>query len=309
MNPDNLPPWGVMEESNAQRLKAKLIPPAFRRPDGSTATEAEWIQWRAGLVNELHRLLWPKYDAAQSKWTRSPDMELMKADFRLLAELWPELEKPVEGLGTSAVKHRYFFDEEDGEKGPGFSYELYDPGLARLFRDDFQAILFDGERRRIGSLHFQLKAIFQRPRAYQVAFIQKRTDFSCLWAQTGNTPSFISGHCVQAALAGASAFALFGSLIDAASVDVLKQFTVDVGDRRVFAGVHYPSDNLGSWLTSLAILPYVFDAQVLAAVRAFLWDAITKSCVFKKIEQYKGDNGSSPYKQAVDAITALGQAH
>jgi hypothetical protein len=83
----------------------------------------------------------------------------------------------------------------------------------------------------------------------------------------------------------------------------LQQFTVDIGDRRVFAGVHYPSDNLSSWYTALKLLPHVIDPSALASVRKFLWEAISlKSIVFAEIMRHINSHDRSPYRAAVAAI-------
>jgi hypothetical protein len=253
-------------------------------------------------------MLWPTFDAERLRWTRPPSDALMQADFQLLEDLHGELNNPVNGLGDSPTNHWTFFSEEDNENIIfGAHYERYDPGLPQYLREHFTDILWNGCDRKIGSLHYQLKSRFQRPRAYQVAVLSRRLKYRCLWAKTGGTPSFVSGHCLQGSLAGCSAYLLFGRSVDSVSVEVLKQFTVDIGDRRVFAGVHYPSDNLSSWYTALMLLPHVVDDTDLAFVRGFLWDAIgKKSIVFAAIQKHIDANrGNSPYEKAVDAIRAI----
>jgi hypothetical protein len=64
----------------------------------------------------------------------------------------------------------------------------------------------------------------------------------------------ISGHCLEGCLAGA--WLAWCLQFDSQGLDhldwrrvhkALQQWSVDIGDRRVMAQVHYPSDNIGSW--------------------------------------------------------------
>jgi PAP2 superfamily len=302
-----LPPWGVMEEylQGQMRNSDRVIPPAWRLPDGSKPNAGQLEHWRAGLIAELAGLLWPTFDPTTLEWSATPNERLIQVDFELLNVLKDKLDRPI-GEGTYYT-HRMLFKEEDNEsKGFGLNYERYDAALPAYLRDSLPNILLNGFDRKLGSLHYQLKQAFQRPRAYQVAAI-RGWEYSGMWAKTGGTPSFISGHCLEGAIAGCSAFALFGMTVDSVSVDILQQFCVDIGDRRVFAGVHYPSDNLGSWITALHLLPYVFDASVEQEVRAFLWGAIdSKSMVFAAIKDHIARDESSPYVPAVSRLRELG---
>jgi hypothetical protein len=302
MNTNDLPPWGVMEELIEHLAATRLIPEAWRDRYGQPPTAHAWVHWRDNLADQLSRVLWPKYDTTLGKWTSPPSAALLDADFALLKEVHGQLDQPVRGIGPAPVNHRVFFEEEDEAAGFGAHYERYDPTIPQYILPDFTLMLWNGINHRIGTLHYQLKAQFQRPRAYQVAYIQKR-DFHCLWADSGGTPSFISGHCAQSALAGCSAFSQLHTTVDAVSIDVLKQFAVDIGDRRVFAGVHYPSDNLGSWITVFHLLPHVFEPAILRPVAQFLWDAITrKSIVFAAIKNHLDTYSDSPYAAAVTLL-------
>jgi hypothetical protein len=61
----------------------------------------------------------------------------------------------------------------------------------------------------------------------------------------------------------------------------LGQFGVDIGDRRVFAGVHYPSDNMASWIMALRLVKEEVPDQ---RVFRFLANAITtRSLVYQML--------------------------
>jgi hypothetical protein len=302
-----LPPWGQMDALVLNLMRSRPIPEAWRSMTAGS-TEQQWQLWRDSLIRDLESVLWPTFDPGRGTWSRPPDPALMDADFELLESLESRLDEPIRGRAAAETKHRVLFDEEDDDYLLfGHKYDRYDPGLPPYLRDGLTHILWNGYDRKLGSVHLQLKQVFQRPRPYQVAFIQNR-NFEHLRSRVAATPSLVSGHCLQGCLAGVSAHVLFGAAVDFASVAVLRQFTVDIGDRRVFAGVHYPSDNLASWYTALKLLPHVVDRSMLSSARSFLWDAISsQSIVYQAIRAHVDADPKSPYKAAVVAIEAAAQ--
>jgi hypothetical protein len=304
VNTEALPPWGRMEERIEKELKKRPIPEAWCSSSGGSLKD-DFTKWRDTLINELAELLWPTYEEEKHCWSRPPPLDLLEADFALLDELHPCLNQPVNGVGTPPTTHRVFFDEEDDvTKIFGLQYERYDPALPQYLRagTTFTDILWYGCDRKLASLTYQLKGRFQRPRAFQTALLLGRK-YNYVWAATGGTPSMVSGHCLQGSLAGSSAFVLFGRDVDLVSVEILKQFTVDIGDRRVFAGVHYPSDNLSSWYTALNLLPHVLDESQVRSTREFLWGAISKkSIVYRAIRNHAEINADSPYWPCIRAL-------
>lgn len=306
-NAQQLPPWGLMDALVQGIMRSRPIPEAWR-PIATGNTEEQWPRWRDSLIRDLESMLWPTYEPTQGTWSCPPDPALIDADFELMESLKNQLDEPILGRAAVETKHRVFFDEEDDDYLLfGHKYERYDPGLPPYLREALTHILWNGYDRKLGSLHLELKQVFQRPRPYQVAFIQKR-NFEHQRSKLAATPSLVSGHCLQGSLAGVSAYVLFGASIDFTSVEVLRQFTVDIGDRRVFAGVHYPSDNLSSWYTALKLLPHVVDHSVLSSARSFLWEAISsQSIVYRAIRAHVDTDPKSPYKEAVAAIEAAAQ--
>jgi hypothetical protein len=310
-----LPPWGALSTTITVFTGFHPIPHDWNVTQSTLPANIAFQNWLNAVTADLERLLWPTYDVPTQTWSRMPEPKLINADFELLGNLHKHLAARIKGHGTcfeegSTVPkpciHRIFFNEEDDEQ-LGLMYERYDPDLPERWCTALPGLISDGIELKVGSVHYQLKAQFQRPRAYQVAMVQQR-NFEYLWAKSGGTPSFVSGHCLQGCLGGCAAFAQMGSSISAASVDVFKQFTVDIGDRRVFGGVHYPSDNLGSWYTALRLVPHVFEASAVQPVFEFLYDAITKkSDVYAAVLAHVKANPGSPYAQAVEAIEHLGQ--
>lgn len=314
MSPLALPPWGVMSTSIQWSMGNHPYPAEWMPSAPPPVAKAAWDKWRAEVVAELAALLWPTYNTTTGEWSRDPDPKLIEIDFTLMAELHDQLAERVKGHGDCSgtienkrkCSHRKFFDEEDVGLF-GANYERYDPDAPADWRANLGQMLISGMGAKVGSLHYQLKQEFQRPRAHQVAFLQKRR-FEYLWAASGGSPSFVSGHCLQASLGCCDVFARSRGSLSGASIELFQQFTVDIGDRRVFGGVHYPSDNLGSWYTALQLIPHVFADSVARDVQRFLYEAIkTKSDVYRAIVGAGGARAGSPYYEAVAAIEKMGR--
>jgi len=302
-----LPPWGQMDDA----LWADIMPPIpfdWRLKDGVEPSRKDWCEWLKTIAEGIGLLVWPVY--APGAWTDATVGRMLDADFELLAQLRHYIGFPIEGVNPTIVQHWDFFDDEDDRTiAFGTGYERYDPTLPSEVVKCLPNVLTTGIVDKVGSLDLQLKIIFQRPRAYQVAFLQAREGFTYQSAATANSPSLVSGHCLQGSLAGCTAYATFvrSASLGATSAKVLQQFTVDVGDRRVFAGVHYPSDNLASWFTALNLVPRVFDEEVAPDIKAFLWEAInSRSIVFDAIKKHIVANpGTSPYEKVVEVMRAI----
>jgi hypothetical protein len=72
----------------------------------------------------------------------------------------------------------------------------------------------------------------------------------------------------------------------------MQQYTADIGDRRVFAGVHYPSDNISSWFCALRMCDNMYS-EVGEVAKVFMRGALAKSAVFAAIvDDIRKDPGS-----------------
>ena len=310
-----LPPWGQMDGTLEESRTDAVIPIDWKPADGSPPTRRQWDKFIVELTTCIGSTLWPPYTPGDtSAWSTPAVAKLFEADFKLLHDLRFNLGMPIKSYyPTKFVHHDFFKEEDDAAIEFGTGYERYDPTLAPTVLKSFTTVLIAGMADKVGTLDLQLKYVFQRPRAHQVAVIQNRSDFEYLQGRTANTPSLVGGHCLQSTIAGCTAYVAFIEDLDKGhprSVRTLEHFTVDVGDRRVFAGLHYPSDNLSSWYTALTLVPRVFPKlrdRVLA--KEFLWEAISRrSEVFKAIKAYKDSQGNSPYTAMLQEIERLGAA-
>jgi membrane-associated phospholipid phosphatase len=274
-------------------------------------SHTNWLVWRAETVALLNQLLWPSWDAVNQTW-QSPNqaqmLALTMADLSLLRkiQLLNLLERQPQTPVSNPNIHpqiTYFIDEDRGDFAE--NYAGYDTTLdvARL-----QFIQQNADRLwlpKLGDASLQFKYILQRPRPYQVAFLlgKQLTPRLAFTSMTGSLPS---GHALEGCLVAMAVFDHWLTTSAAFTLDqitALAQWGVDVGDRRVLAGVHFPSDNLASWLITLRLADKVFANP---AIPALIAKAITtQSAVFKLIST-RNDPAHQP---ALDAINTLAASY
>jgi len=287
-------------------------------PDAWDPKGTPWRAWREGISDLLSHVLWPRY-VKGAGWVGPADKfkhDLTLADFDLFQILRPLLGGDETLPNGKTVPQRKLFvleDEADAKDDSGAivlnrsidaSLRLY---LADVLEPSaIEAVLSDylpGLGRTAGNVDLEVKRDMQRPRAYQMAFLLGRDEFTHNHAKSAVTPAMISGHCVEAMMGGVTAwYALERMSPDnkARGQEALARHTVDVGDRRVFGGVHYPSDNISSWLTGLLMCTHVCPDDT---GRDWLWQAITRhSRVYSEIaKRAKG----SPYELSMDLLEHL----
>jgi hypothetical protein len=304
-----LPPWGQLDQELIDQVRAFEIPADWQPLDGSPRDPPGWQRWlNKALVAPLDQLLWPEYQPGSSRWGTPEIRALNLADFLLMDNLRHRLRAPIDAMSPTTLTHSHLFEEEDGDIGLGAAYDRYDPTLPAADREKMRDLMYDGIGDKAGTVSTQLKQRFQRPRAYQVALLYGNTvQFTHRVALSAATPSLVSGHCLQGAMAICNVYAVFRQTLSTKSVGVLMHYAVDIGDRRVFAGVHYPSDNLSSWFTALTLIPHVFTPTDAPAVGKFLWEAIrTRSHVYREVARYAATN--SPYGPVLGALELLGKS-
>jgi hypothetical protein len=208
-------------------------------------------------------------------------------------------------------------DEDDPRNETGASLDdrsldktlrLYLSGIADAGAVEYLAKnLLKGLGGKSGSVDLQLKRFFQRPRAYQMAYLMGEDWFTHNHAKSAVSPALISGHCFQGSLGGVAVFYNSKTLnpsLPAAAQTALERHTVDIGDRRVFAGVHYPSDNISSWITALLIAPLVCPDN---AGGAWLWQSIeTHSMVYRALSVAVAAESNSPFAESMRVLRHIG---
>lgn len=317
-----LPPYGFMHKDHFDGLDMEAPPPAWTIPPEAASIDrkAEWAIWRQSVLEEIAEVLWPLFDLDTHSWmgkSASQMRSLTEADLDLLAHMNGLAQPPLSRLprhklrGWDCPDNLTIFTTEDGRPEPskrfGEEYILYDRSNAIKEMLPAMRMLFSqGNRRKVGSVSLQFKLRFQRPRPYQASLVLGRKEHVHLTAIRGDTPSMQSGHCLQGLLSVGNIMERF--LSESASLgddnwEALKQWAVDIGDRRVMAGVHYPSDNIGSWILVMRLADRVFtDPQV----KQKLWSAIERqSLIYEQIQESSASAGV--YKEAL-ALLAKAKA-
>jgi hypothetical protein len=238
---------------------------------------------------------------------------LTRDDFTLLAELQLTFDKMVTlpALGrTVGVRHADAFVTEDGHDsarpfGPFEEFRHYALVLPAVMTEQFGRLFLDGMRVKVGALSQELKARFHRPRPYQMAAMLPIADFNYALGYTATHSSLIGGHCLQGLLAGAHVDAVWrGEPLYSKSVQrAVEQYATDFGDRRVLAGVHYPSDTYITWLYCFRLLPYVMKPESVPFARAFLVNSIRTSRLWSIVSSRRDDTALSPvYRQLLSDV-------
>ena len=285
------PPWGWMPQDFLDDLAGMADPPpSFRNLDGTSMDRAQWQAWLEGLADELAGFLWPRYDPQGfgDRWSGVTALcePLTRADLQAMPELVQWRDKTVSSI--SAATHEQLFRAEDHAPPSAATLLHYMPNPPEFLMQDFDGPLRAGGRM-ADSVSLQLKHRMQRPRPYQMALVlAPSTPFRYLVANSATTPSLVSGHCIQASAALVHLVMHHEKqrrrALGVETLSALQQLLMDNGDRRVFAGVHYPSDNLSSWFCVFRMIPHCYfddagDAaetqRLQQRARDVLWGAIT----------------------------------
>ncbi len=282
-----------------------------------------WAQWRDGVSTLLAQTLWPRWEP-KTGWVgaAAADMHaLTLADFELFHSLRPQMQGDEVLPGGALIAQIKLFQLEDeaDAKDPATDEVKVDRSLDASLRLYLAGVVdqatlntivegyLTGLGRKSGNVDLEIKRDMQRPRPYQIAFMLGEERFAHNYAKSAVTPSMISGHCVEAMMGGVAAWYALetGGLLAAHPTlgEALARHTVDAGDRRVFGGVHYPSDNISSWLTGLLMSPQVCPD---GRGGAWLWDSIQRhSRVYKALATQARTPGS-PYAPPMALLAHLG---
>ena len=196
--------------------------------------DAEFVEWTT-LLSELlpARTTQAVRDLVNSELAILRQMEAHRSTFVTYLNSWP---------GQS---HSDVFRYEDVQ--PGWITDF--PGQLGVSITDAERALLFGAVQFCGYVVLRLKDTFQRARPYQTAKILDQPN-NLLIATSATTPSFPSGHAIQSMcmIAQTHEILIARNLAsyDANAKRALLRYGYDIGDRRVIAGVHYPTDNYAS---------------------------------------------------------------
>lgn len=261
----------------------------------------DWSNFKNEYISLIADHIWPRYHQDTNEWSGDATnfcVELTERELLVMIDEFqcaraesgehvPMLRQfpkyPHSESRDFYFDHKFHFQAEDGvnflernqhkpaptqnkieaSRLQGSNFISYLPGLdIDKFHNEFY-------KDRINKLEglFDFKNIFQRPRPLQTAMIFSiqnfETHIGLRGKHTGMTPSLISGHCLQGILQSCKVLEIWinEKTVTNEKVEALKQYAVDYGDRRVYAGVHYPSDNISSWILALKLIPHIFRHQ------------------------------------------------
>jgi hypothetical protein len=270
-----VPPYGVMW-SDFERHGQQLDEAPARWCGGA----ASYKPWVTGMIDTLAASFWPRY---QDGWVGDTSnlWPLLELELELVDRLQSRF-LDVPALDGPAPTHAMLFREED--EGNFARTLLACCGSLLPLQKELTRVAEAAAPERLHVMDLHLKHPFQRPRPYQAARLLGRTlrHEYALWAFT---PALVSGHALEGALVGACVYewllANHPGSAHAAEAD-LQQWCMDVGDRRVMAGVHYPTDGAASYVALLSAAPHLFAGD---PPRRFLADALRhRSRSYKLLE-------------------------
>lgn len=275
-------------------------PARFANADGTPASAAQWIAWVDAMADDLASFLWPRFVSGGWQGKAKSHMEtLTREDLRLMGPMFDLLDQSPPGV---TPKHDAFFTIEDARPPNAAGFLHYAPLVPRRWLLHFDRLLLEGGRELAHPVSINLKRRMQRPRAYQSAMMLAPGDaFRYRAASSATSAAMVSGHCLQGVMALVNVVLgledLAGAPLDPPLLGLMQQYFIDTGDRRVFAGVHYPTDNLSSWYVALHLCCHVFETdEKKARAREVLWDAIShKSTVYLALERAVAGDAASPF--------------
>ncbi len=279
--PEQIPPYGAMWK-DFERYGASTD----EKPKAWRGDLEHWKAWMAAMKTRIANSFWPSYSEAGIWVGDSRDLmiPLTELELDLIIRFQSQHfdRAAVPGDALSPTHARLFRDEDQGS----FHKTLFQYAPALKARETDLKKLEDEEvSAKVRVMDLQLKRPFQRPRAYQMSrlFEKPLTYYYALWAFT---PSLLSAHALHSAILGCCVFESLNQTdpaLAAAHRPAIQQWSMDIGDRRIMAGVHYPMDSMASMVVALEACEHIFAE---AETRRFLAEAVqTKSRSYQLLGQ------------------------
>lgn len=289
-----LTPFGVLNEGH----KGRLVDEGHTHPvPGWKGDQALYPSILTNWLEDTKDRIWPAWE--NGTWTgaaAATKEEAAEFELKTAVDLYHDKDGPKDilnqepvlpnGVSSQNLTHRWHYQVEDARvfgldedvpvaenvnplyiasRDIGSNFVIYDTSVDISQFDGLEG-LFWRNLKCVSPAIFNIKNILQRPRPWTAAYLLGVEGFRWEVANgithTGVHPSLLSGHCIQGVLAGCS-FAedvlKNGGSLGIVQKEALQRYMVDWGDRRVYAGVHYMSDNIGSWTLARRLVRNLFD--------------------------------------------------
>lgn len=315
MSWDRLPPYGIFPAKYSDFLPEDPMPDW--RPDLPAAERrANFETWRAGVLDVLAASVWPRFDRPTQTWSGAAEarsLELTRFELEVMVKALqgasPALDKfPTSpNMIVSPRQNRDYFEiEDDVEKPIAAHLAEYDVSLSPGELAAAEHVAKDAFSTKVPGV-FWLKGEFQRPRPWQTAMMLQVNPFRYEHAKTAVHSACYSGHCLESITFCAAIYVSWlkgGRPLPDGRRASLARFAADYGDRRVMAGVHYPSDNIASWYIAVKLLPHLFPGHE-AGVVDFVREVVRTSTIHSLIlENYASQAACAGVMKALADVFA-----
>lgn len=256
------PPYGLLHKN----FQAVVSANATRV---SPAPHTSWNDHLNGLISGIETHIWPRWNFATGTWAGALTPTYIEALTRADLNCVQNLNRNI----PDNSREWLLFIQEDrpGSRADPLAAVRQDARLPPAFINNLAINTIALKPYIAGS-----KFLFQRPRPAQMALILS-IPITVLYAESSLSPSLVSGHGLEGIAGVCNAFTATRAGLSAANTTAAKEWAVGIGDRRVFAGVHYPSDNFASWYVASQIAPFIWTTPGdAAAAKAFMWEAISQ---------------------------------
>ncbi len=313
-----LPAWGGLNNDGLSVLASSKLPAHWSFEFDGARRQRQFDRWWFHTLRLINRHLWPRYDRHQMKWEGESVVfmrPLTEADLRLSLRIQhPEsggrqFDKTITSTlrPPDNVTHKDLFEKEDKCDGSTMfsNFGEYDRQADDKLLAGVYTLCWAGDDTKQAPVIYLFKRVLQRPRPMQMALHFGIHNFGYEEATSSLTPSMCSGHCLQGLLC-------VGTVIERLLQDgvltpelrrTLPQWAVDIGDRRVLAGVHYPTDSLCSWIIFLRMADFVFEKSQAKEVKELLGNAIvTKSYLYQEILRFADSADGQIYQEPLQLL-------
>jgi hypothetical protein len=249
-------------------------------------------------IDDIASLIWPTWSVKARQWSTPSGSatrirKLMKDDLVATEALTRKFNHRAKGYlseqgETLSQAELLELELNSIANSAGFLEGLSPPNVERICLTPPAGV---------STISFYMKSRFQRPRPNTVFYMAKKPlDF--VVSDYPVHPSLISGHAFYAMMQLLDAYSRANG-IDSTSRAAFLLHAVAPADRRVMAGLHFVSDNFGSWIAAAHLIPHFWPSES-KMLKQFAWKAITtKSLSYAEV---RTSDAFAPVREKLEAV-------